>query len=447
MFEKKTDKRKSSIALDKSTPGHYAKKFVCPNCRHKKYVRYFDFENNEYLPEEFGRCDREEHCQYFVAPWEELKQNNMGKKQSWNNSSYSQPAAAEKIEAVSKDVLEKTMRFYEQNVFVQWLIGILGEEKAMEAVYEYYIGTAKGGGTIFWQIDQFKRIRTGTKMFYKPDGHRMKGNPDYDKKTLYMNFQGYKQCLFGEHLLYEKSADCLIGIVESEKSAIICSKYIICIEGRQICWISSSGSNGLTADKIGCLSGREVVLLPDFSYSARATWGLLEMRKMRDPVKGTMIAHPDGEIQPDYESAAMRLRRAGCASVSFYDPFPELNDGSDIADYLINEPPPDDPDNTPVYDMPNFESFTLSEVSDINVGDMPIHLSWDFNEQPVAEVSIWKKLDRIKTFNIIASSPAIKVEMDQQGHEKLVEEFMNQENIQYAVYALGICKGSIAPLK
>lgn len=49
--------------LDKSS-----KKHICPNCNKKKFVYYIDTETGEYLPPDFGRCDREQNCNYHKAP-------------------------------------------------------------------------------------------------------------------------------------------------------------------------------------------------------------------------------------------------------------------------------------------------------------------------------------------------------------------------------------------
>jgi hypothetical protein len=50
-------------SLDKSS-----KKHICPNCNHKTFVLYIDTVMGEYLPTDFGRCDREQNCNYHKAP-------------------------------------------------------------------------------------------------------------------------------------------------------------------------------------------------------------------------------------------------------------------------------------------------------------------------------------------------------------------------------------------
>ncbi len=49
--------------LDKSS-----KKLVCPNCGKKRFVLYVDIDTGNYLTDDFGKCDREQNCNYHKAP-------------------------------------------------------------------------------------------------------------------------------------------------------------------------------------------------------------------------------------------------------------------------------------------------------------------------------------------------------------------------------------------
>src|SRR5690554_1445403 len=45
-----------------------SKKHHCPDCNKKTFVLYIDTETGDYLPEQYGRCDRENKCGYHSAP-------------------------------------------------------------------------------------------------------------------------------------------------------------------------------------------------------------------------------------------------------------------------------------------------------------------------------------------------------------------------------------------
>lgn len=45
-----------------------SKKFICPNCSKKRFVRYIDTITENYLPEHFGKCDRSDNCNYHNKP-------------------------------------------------------------------------------------------------------------------------------------------------------------------------------------------------------------------------------------------------------------------------------------------------------------------------------------------------------------------------------------------
>ena len=74
-----------------------------------------------------------------------------------------------------------------------------------------------------------------------------------------------KQCFFGEHLLNRDTSK-PIGIVESEKSAVIAAHYL-----KEYRWIASGGKYGsLNTSNFKILTNHKVVLFPDLG--AFKTW-------------------------------------------------------------------------------------------------------------------------------------------------------------------------------
>ena len=45
------------------------KKYLCPNCDRKTFVRYLDHSTNKLIPDDYGKCDRADKCNYHVNPY------------------------------------------------------------------------------------------------------------------------------------------------------------------------------------------------------------------------------------------------------------------------------------------------------------------------------------------------------------------------------------------
>ena len=141
-------------------------------------------------------------------------------------------------------------------------------------VTAYHLGSTSKREIIFPQIDRSGECRTGKVMQYGTDGHRIKGKTDAVDwlHARLMKKQGkaasnfhLKQCLFGEHLL-SKRPDDIVCLVESEKSAVICSLVF-----PQFVWLSCGGLYGLNKDRCQSLAGRNVIVYAD--ANATEEWG------------------------------------------------------------------------------------------------------------------------------------------------------------------------------
>lgn len=149
-----------------------------------------------------------------------------------------------------------------------------------EVLMAYRIGhSPKNGMTIFWQIDDEQRVRTGKMMLYKMDGHRDKREGAYtfdwihaalfrDKRHPEYNEdkQEMKQCYFGMHLLnaYKvKNVEQVVCIVESEKTALLMS--IAYGNNCKQVWLACGGIENLTREKLKPIidQHRRIILYPD----------------------------------------------------------------------------------------------------------------------------------------------------------------------------------------
>ena len=126
--------------------------------------------------------------------------------------------------------------------FVTFLKMLVDDDDRIRNIVETYrIGVTKQQHTIFWYVDIEDKVRYGKIMAYGKDGHRMhdivpQSIPcELSKQGKISKDYTIKKTLFGEHLLNDPMyADKLIGIVESEKTAVICS---LCIS--DVLWMAT----------------------------------------------------------------------------------------------------------------------------------------------------------------------------------------------------------------
>lgn len=150
------------------------------------------------------------------------------------------------------------------SVFCQSLLscGYMTYDQLRHAAEQYLLGVSKDGGVVFWQIDEQQRIRTGKVMYYQTDCHRIKSrNPTWVHSLLKRQLpEGWAlhRCLFGQHLLSGKAPVATVCVVESEKTAVICSEQIAdCL------WLACGGLQMFSAPMLQPLVDYKVVIFPD----------------------------------------------------------------------------------------------------------------------------------------------------------------------------------------
>ena len=300
----------------------------CPSCKAKlSFTQYLDGNTHKPIHDNVGKCNRESKCGYHYTPKQYFLDDPLSPSPleragvrsltpplwgGWVGSKPIEPPRP--IGLIPFHFVEKSSS-YKSN-FVRFLFDYFSDEQIRNAAENYALGATKSKEVIFWQIDITGKVRTGKIMQYNPGtGKRIKhesGAIDWvhnklkKSRTLAEDFN-LQQCFFGEHLL-KIYPDKYIGIVESEKSAIIAS----CIVPDMI-WLAAGNLNGLSIEKCQIMKGRDVMLYPDLGgfekWSVRAT----QIKKQCE----CKIC-----ISTLLEDEATDTERAN---------------GLDIADYIINE--------------------------------------------------------------------------------------------------------------
>ncbi|QMU28086.1 DUF6371 domain-containing protein [Adhaeribacter radiodurans] len=209
---------------------------------------------------------------------------------------------------IAADLVQKTLKSYNLNNFALWLQNKY--PTTADYLLNYFsIGTTKAGGTLFWYQDKAGNYRKPKRIYYKPDGHRVKASEDETKSKpsplMFTNQQGYEYCLFGEFQLGTYPATAKIVMVESEKSAIIGHVHF-----PDFIWVATGGAVSLKKERAVVLQGRKVMIIPDMHQTGRE--GALRMQTI---LKGvgcrTRILEMDKHRQDGDDIADILVRRSG----------------------------------------------------------------------------------------------------------------------------------------
>jgi len=220
---------------------------------------------------------------------------------------------------------EPYMHHAEDNVLLTWMRGKLPEQfksKLDDMIEQYRVGTSLKGYTAGWviwpQIDMEMRLRDMKFMKYKADGHRDKEwNPNWMSSMLakagQMDADTYeaRRCLFGLHLA-KKYPKAQIALVESEKTALLCSAF--CDPNIKI-WMAVGGLKFFNAEMLDPLirDNRDLVAYPDID-------GMEKWQRAIDSI--------------GYNLLTMTVNMRPVSEGGQYDP---IKDGpkADIADIMI----------------------------------------------------------------------------------------------------------------
>lgn len=230
-----------------------SKKYVCPNCNKKTFVKFIDSETKNYLGKLNGRCDRESKCGYFKKP------NNNYNITTTNNciTKVIQPTYHKPT------ILQQFCNTKQQSNFITYLLLHFDIKKVIQAINMYHIGTTNYwyGATIFWQIDSKNVIRAGKIMLYNSTGKRVKkpyNHVSWIHKQLKLNDFVLNQCLFGLHNTNRIPKGDTICITESEKTAIIMS-----IHFPDYVWLATGSNTGFKNVMLQPVKEYKIIAYPD----------------------------------------------------------------------------------------------------------------------------------------------------------------------------------------
>lgn len=331
-----------------------SRKYYCPSCGKKEFVKYIDRHTGNYLPDQYGRCDRENNCAYFLDPYNDgyakmIQDQERGYEIDpvrWKPSTRPKSIKMKKPDPVfmPKEVLRHTLNGYDENVFIQNLCSRVPfpfEASDVEKVISLYrLGTVTDdyltddyltGATTFPYIDAKGNVRTIQVRLYDEDNHgagnnfihamlkkhhEKKNQPLPDWLIAYYRNEKVVSCLFGEHLL-SKYPNNPVAIAEGPKQAIYGTLYFGLPDNPNTpVWLATFNVSSLNAEICRPLTRRNVTLYPDLSIGGKAYYNWCDKAKeIQKRVPGLIV-----QVSDLLERLATDADRKS---------------GNDLADYLI----------------------------------------------------------------------------------------------------------------
>lgn len=332
--------------LDKGT-----KKHLCPKCNKKTFVLYVDIETGNYLPEQYGRCDRESKCLYYLNPYldgyaKAIQEQEKGNPSDLPNikkpkNDIPQPP----IEPVFFDfeTFKKTLlpEHYEKNTFIQNLLLNVKfpfeVDEVTKVIQLYRLGTIangyRAGAISFPFIDLNNNIRavqvkqfdehnhtTGTDFLHSIiEKYLTKKNiplPEWLKR--YIQQEKRVTALFGEHLLSKYPTN-PVALVEAPKTAVYGTLYFGTPETPEdFIFLAVYNKSSFSFDKLKVLQKRCVCVFPDLS------------------INGNTFKEWENKAK-DYGTKLNGTKFIFSDLLEQLAPERDKSEGNDIADYLIKQ--------------------------------------------------------------------------------------------------------------
>ncbi|MCF8327629.1 MAG: DUF6371 domain-containing protein [Bacteroidales bacterium] len=329
-----------------------SRKFICPECGKKRFVRYIDTQTGEYLPEQYGRCDKGDG-HYFLNPYLDGYTKAIQKEERGDRSELPNNRKPQRKKVMPQpqpepvffhfETFRQTLQpeRYKKNMFIQNLLYNVQfpfEVDEVEKVIQLYrLGTvAKGyraGAVTFPFIDNAGNVRAIQVKQFDQENHTtgtdflhsiIEKHHTRNKKPLPEWLEAYKKqdkritCLFGEHLLSEYPHN-PVALVEAPKTAVYGTLYFGLPETPEsLIWLAVYNKSSFSFDKLKALKGRFVYVFPDLSKDGNT------FNEWKTKAK-------------EYEKRLPGTRFIFSDLLQQLAPERDKSEGKDIADYLIKQ--------------------------------------------------------------------------------------------------------------
>lgn len=337
---------KHRYILEKGSKKHY-----CPECNKKTFVLYIDTETGKYLPEQYGRCDRESKCSYHLNPYLNGYAKAIQEQEQGNRSELPNRLKPQQKKAIPQptpapvyfdfETFKQTLQpeRYEKNTFIQNLaerVQFPFEITEVTNIIQLYrLGTIangyRAGAITFPFIDNAGNVRaiqvkefdennhtTGTDFLHSiiEKHHIQNKTPLPEWLEAYIRQEKRISCLFGEHLLNKYPGN-PIALVEAPKTAVYGTLYFGLPESPDsLIWLAVYNKSSFSFDKLKVLQGRFVYVFPDLSKDG-STFKEWETKAI------------------DYEKRLPGTRFILSDLLEHLAPERDKRQGNDIADFLI----------------------------------------------------------------------------------------------------------------
>jgi len=282
-----------------------SRKNICPDCGAKRFVRYVDNATGEYLPGEYGRCDKGGH--YHLNPYKDgYARSHFKQEKTYSTGRYKFVKAATPnkslvyipLEALRETLVEPKGNNFFDNLLTRISYPVLQQD--LDKIIELYllgtIHTKKRkdayleGAVTFPYFETIDKIQAIQIVQYDHTNHRKFINwldtflspaeaigspvdfPAVQQKIVPIKWiedrrtQRKVNCFFGAHLAKMFPSNPIV-LVESPKSAVIGMLYFgfPADHHENPIWMATGSKDTFSLDRTKILSGRKVIIFPDLS--------------------------------------------------------------------------------------------------------------------------------------------------------------------------------------